>query len=153
MGRNAGFVLGVVGLILPEFLFYGPTMHGGLYVNRIAQGLFYSLVYQRTLAGSDLELRWVNREWFTPFHWWGHMVFTLYLVSFGLGVLGLLIIRRRTREGAFLLLVAGLAAVGWMLTMYPHVWILFKISKTYSFSPIPVGALVLLGAGLVGLKD
>jgi len=154
MRRDIGFVLGLTGLILPGFLFYGGPKYGGAVQILVNQGFFYSLIYERVLfikRGRVIVQR-LSSEWLHPEHWGGYTAFALYLASFGLVVLGLLVMRWRTRDGAFLLLVAGLATLGWMLTMYSNFRVIYGIPKE-AISPIPVGALVLLGAGLAGLRE
>jgi len=155
MGRGAGFFLGVLGLILPGFLFYIPyeTIEGPASLFSF-QGFFYAVQYSRDpLRGDSIHLQWINREWVTATHWGGNLVFYLYLASLALVVLSLFVIWGSVRGGVLLLLVAGLANLGLLLIMYSNLEKIYIYSLVGRPYPIPVGAILLLLAGLVAMRE
>lgn len=153
MGRNAGFFLGLLGLILPGYLFYMQYQRfSATNTFLIAQGFFYTLGYLRDPTGGDeIYLRWISSEWLTPENWGGNTEFYLYLASFALAVLGLLVILGSGRGGAFSFLLAGLANLGLLLLVYSNL-VDYSSLATRPY-PIPVGAIFLLLACIVGMRD
>jgi len=153
VGRGAGFFLGFLGLILPGFLFYMTyeTIEGAASLLSF-QGFFYALHYLiDPFGGYRIRLKWISSEWLTSGHWGGNAEFYLYLAHFDLVVLGLLVILGSARGGTFLFLLGGLANLGLLLLGYSN------LENVYSLAArpylIPVEAILLLLAGLVGMRD
>ena len=153
MGRSNGIFLGILGLILPGFLFYMSyeTIEGPASLLSF-QGFFYVVHYSRDPFGGDqIKLQWISREWLTANHWGGNLAFYLYMTSLILVVLSLFVIWGSVRGGALLFLVAGLANLGLLLFMYSNLENFYSIvGRPY---PIPVGAILLLLAGLVAIRE
>jgi len=142
MGRGAGIILGLMGLILPGFLLYKQSTETILF----GQGFFYKLIY--ALEGSETSLSWISNDWLKPAIWGGDIEFYVYLASFALAVLGLLVMLGSSKGGAILFLLAGLATLGLTILTYS-----IHNVGTITVYPIPVGAILLLLAGIVGVRD
>ena len=138
MGRRGGFVLGLLGFILPGYIDY--ISNGPMELS--CQGLFYKLLY-----GSAIETKYelISQDWLTQTYWTVNTVFYLYLASLALAILGIIVILGSDRIGAILLLLAGIVSLGWLAISYTN-----NILSGY---PIPVGAILLILAGLIGMRD
>ncbi len=142
MGRGAGIFLGLLGLILPGFVLYLDSVETILF----GQGFFYSLIY--ALDGAETNLQWISSDWLKPAIWGGDIEFYVYLASFALAVLGLLVMLGSSKGGAILFLLAGLATLGLTILTYSD----YNVG-TITVYPIPIGAIFLLLAGIVGARD
>ena len=147
MERGTGFRFGLLGLLLPGFFLY---LTDGTITALFFQGFFYDFLYKKDPGGSETRIHWMTSKWLKSDFFLSPIEFYLYLAGFALAVLGLIVILGSVRGGSFLFLLAGFANVGLMLLHYP---VLENISGHLSISPIPLGAMVLLLAGFIGLKD
>ncbi|MFQ6126764.1 MAG: hypothetical protein ACE5R6_19470 [Candidatus Heimdallarchaeota archaeon] len=138
MGRSGGFVLGLLGIILPGYIDY--ISNGAMEL--ACQGLFYKLLY-----GSAIETKFelISGDWITQAYWPANTVFYLYLASLALAILGIIVILGSERTGGILLLLAGIVSLGWLGISYTN-----NILSGY---PIPVGSILLILAGLIGMRD
>ena len=153
MGRGAGFFLGLLGIIVPGFLFYIKWEFLVVFTSMIFQGFFYRFFYTSSASGeTSTELILFDNEWLQPEPWGGNTEFYLYLAGFALAVLGIIVILASTRGGAFLLVLAGLANLGLMILMYSNIEAIFELSGVSGY-PIPVGAIILILAGFFGMRD
>ena len=125
MGRGSGIILGLLGVLLPGYLFYvtwdifGLTLTGFL-----SQGFFYKFNLERAPGGSnETNLEWITRDWIKPETWGdpGNLELYLYLGSFALAVLGLiLMLGGGTKGGAYLFILAGLVNIGLLIINYTN---------------------------------
>lgn len=138
MGRTGGFILGLLGVILPGYIDY--ISNGAMELS--CQGLFYKLLY-----GSAIETKFelISQDWITEAYWTVNTVFYLYLASLALAILGIIVILGSERIGAILLILAGIVSLGWLAISYTDN-ILIGI-------PIPIGSILLILAGLIGMRD
>jgi len=138
MGRGSGFILGLLGIIVPGYL--DIASNGAMELE--GQGLFYKLIY-----GSAIETKFelISGDWITQAYWTVNMVYYLYLASLGLAILGIIVLLGSERVGGILLLLAGLVSLGWLAISFTN--------DLLVGTPIPVGAILLIIAGLVGMRD
>lgn len=153
MGRSAAIVLGLLGLILPCFLFYLEWEFLVTVTIYIFQGFFYRFTYEQPATGdTKTTLEWISQDWLKPEPWGGDIEFYLYLASFGLAVLGFIVLLANARAGGFLLLLGGLANLGLLYLMYTNIEAIFKLPGVSGY-PIPVGAIILIIAGIIGMRE
>jgi len=177
MGRRAGFVLGLLGFLLPGYLFYiiAEVIFRNITILYI-QGLFYFFRYERFPNGrTETELELITRDWFSADKWGSNTEFYLYLASFTLALLGLIVvIFRHENGGALFILLAGILSLALMsiqsstpleflailtlrcnpvvgLGLYTKFWLIQYIPTT--IYPIPVGAIFLILSGFFGRKS
>ena len=138
MGRTGGFILGLLGVILPGYIDY--ISNGAMELS--CQGLFYKLLY-----GSAIETKYelISQDWITEAYWTVNTVFYLYLASLALAILGIIVILANDRIGAIILLLAGIVSLGWLALSYTN--------NIVTGIPIPVGSILLILAGLIGMRD
>lgn len=154
MGRSSGLTFGLLGIILPGYLIYSKIKFEflGEYISRTiisisitGQGFFYRIIYSNNWGGA-LYIWWLK----SPYG--GNPELYIFLVRFGLAILGFLAYFRNSKEGAYLLLLAGITNLAVLLLTYSNI---AEQSLQYEATvyPIPVGAIFLLLAGLLGLRD
>ena len=138
MGRTGGFILGLLGVILPGYVDY--ISNGAMELS--FQGLFYKLLY-----GSAIETKYelISQDWITEAYWTVNTVFYLYLASLALAILGIFVILANDRIGAYLLILAGIVSLGWLALSYTE--------NIVTGIPIPIGSILLILAGLIGMRD
>lgn len=154
MGRGSGFILGLLGIVLPGYLFY-ITYESilGTITLLSNQGFFYLFGYVRFPNGrTETELEVINRDWFSANHWGGNTEFYLYLASFALAVFALIVILGSDGVGSFLFLIAGLLNLALLVVTYNNMEAIFQVPVLSGY-PIPVGSIFLLLAGLFGRRD
>ncbi len=147
MGRKAGFWLGLLGFVLPGFFLY--VTYGTTTILRF-QAFFYDISYGKTAGGSDTGISYINKQWFSLEHFPSLLENYLFLASMAIAALGLIVILGSVKKGSIVLLVAGITNIGLMLIRD------FPInggSDPVSIIPIPVGAIILVLAGFLGLRD
>ena len=147
MGRKAGFWLGLLGFVLPGFFQY--VTYDTTTILRF-QGFFYDIVYGTTSGGRNLGISYINRQWISLEHFPSLLENYLFLASMAIAVLGLIIILGSRKKGSIVLLIAGITNICLMLIKD------FPInggSDPVSIIPIPVGAIILILAGFLGLRD
>lgn len=153
MGRGSAIVLGLLGLILPGFFFYLKWEFLVTATIYIFQGFFYRFTYtQPTTGDAQTTLDWISQEWLKPEPWGGDIEFYLYLASFGLAVLGFIVLLANTRAGGFLLLLGGLVNLGLLFLMYSNIEAILELTGISGY-PIPVGAIILIIAGIIGMRE
>lgn len=148
MGRGSGFFLGLLGLILPGSILY---LQWDNFTELYMEGLFYFVGYY--LSGQETELWWISNDWLKPKCWGGNIGLSLYLATFALTVLGLLVILKSARGGSILFLLAGVASLGGMIAVFSNIDSSLQITNLTTNYPIPIGAIFLLLAGFVGRRD
>ncbi|MFQ5821218.1 MAG: hypothetical protein ACE5I5_14630 [Candidatus Heimdallarchaeota archaeon] len=154
MGRGTAIVLGFLGLILPGFLFYINLEFLITTIFYIFQGFFYKFTYTQPETGdTQTTLEWISQDWLKPDQWGGDIEFYVYLASFGLAVLGFIVLLANARAGGFLLLLGGLANLGLLFLMYSNMATIFELPITITGYPIPVGAIILIITGIIGIRD
>ncbi len=138
MGRTGGFILGLLGIILPGYIDY--ISNGAMELS--SQGLFYKLLY-----GSAIETKFelISQDWITETYWTVNTVFYLYLASLALAILGIIVILASDRTGSILLLLAGIVSLGWLAISYTE--------NIVIGIPIPIGSILLILAGLIGMRE
>ena len=157
LGRGSGFILGLLGLILPGYLFFITYEFTGKLTGTTTllhtQGFFYTFVYTRSSPGSTgNELSWISRNWFQSETWGGTTPFYLYLACFAVTVFAFIAYIGNDGFGSFLFLMAGILNLAFLIVMYSNMDALFHLAD-FSGYPIPVGSIFLLLAGLIGRKD
>jgi len=150
MGRSSGLTLGLLGIILPGYLLYVKVKLLGGIESITGQGFLYRLVY--SITQKKTTLNWISGDWLKPQHWGGNTELYIFLASFGLAVLGFLVFLGNSKGGAYLLILAGLANLGLLLLRYSNIEEIFQLPGATGY-PIPVGAIFLLLAGLLGSRD
>jgi len=143
MGRASVFRLGLLGLILPGFIIY---LSDGTITVFFFQGFFYNYISN---SGGGSGFHWLTTSWFQSNYFGSSLALYLYLASFALAVLGLIVVIGSTYRGGILFFLAGLANLGFMLLFTP---VIENISGPLSIFPLPVGAAVLLLTGFIGIK-
>lgn len=152
MGRTASGTLGVLGIILPGYLLYLKyKLFGTITTSLVFHGFIYRFSY-RIRPSVTTTLWWIDGEWLKPEWWGGNTELYCYLASFGLAVLGLLVFLGNPKGGSYLFLLAGLVNIGLLLLVYSNIEEFFQLPNAAGY-PIPVGAIFLLLAGLLGRRD
>ena len=130
MGRASVFWLGLLSLLLPGFFLYLSDDTTSVLV---FQGFFYDYIS----SGSGSGFHWLTISWLQSNYFGSPLALYLFLASFALTVLGLIIVLRSTKYGGILFLLAGLSNLGLMLLFSPT---LEDISGSLSVFPLPLGA-------------
>jgi hypothetical protein len=146
MGRSDGFRFGLLGLILPGFLLY---ISDGTTTVLFFQGFFYDFLYHLS-SGNSSVLNWISSNWFQTDFFETSLISYLYLASFALTILGLVIILINAKGGSLIFLLAGLSDLGLMLLHSPAIE---GFTGSLSIFPLPIGAAILLLAAFVGYRD
>ena len=96
MGRASVFRLGLLGLLLPGFFLYVSDDSNSVL---FFQGFFYDYIS----GGSGSGLHWFTTSWFQSNYFGSQFGLYLYLASFALAVLGLIVVLGSTKNGGILL--------------------------------------------------
>ena len=152
MGRISGFFLGIIGLVLPSFLIHKTVFsYEGPFSVISSQGFFYEILYSNDRYGfNGIRVQWLNTEWFTVNYWKGNIELYLYIISFALTIIGLIVILKSKKGDAYLILAGGVSLLALLVVLYTNLPEKTIISNQY---PIPLGAIFLILGGLMELKE
>ena len=127
MRRIVGLLLGWLGLIVPGFLVHLqiPKLFcpvGEVESIILIQGFFYTFAQIKWWGGITVTgSQGLNSQWLSPKYWGGSVALFLFLVSFGLITLSLIVSLISPRKGSYLMLLAGITSFGFMMIVYTNI--------------------------------